>query len=72
MLTSNRWWIYQRERFPILAHGVLITVFSSSAVSYSRLLRGQEGLPGFASMVTAVIVATGALMDTLFRLEEGY
>ena len=21
---ANRWWVYQRERFPVLAHGLLI------------------------------------------------
>jgi 4-hydroxybenzoate polyprenyltransferase len=42
---SNRWWVYQRERFPILAHGPLIAAFSASAVSYSALLRGQSSLP---------------------------
>ncbi len=38
----RRWWIYQRERFPILAHGPLIAAFSFSAVSYSALLRAQQ------------------------------
>jgi len=42
---SSRWWVYQRERFPILAHGPLIAAFSVSAVSYSALLRGQSSLP---------------------------
>lgn len=42
---SSRWWVYQRERFPILAHGPLIAAFSASAVSYSALLRGEAGLP---------------------------
>jgi len=42
---SNRWWVYQRERFPILAHGPLIAAFSASAVSYSSLLRGETTLP---------------------------
>ena len=36
----RRWWIYQRERFPVLAHGLLIAAFSSSAVCFSQLLRG--------------------------------
>lgn len=35
----KRWWIYQRERFPLLAHGPLIAAFSACAVSYSSLLR---------------------------------
>jgi len=41
-LTCQRWWTYQRERFPLAAHGPLIAAFSFSAVSYSALLRGQS------------------------------
>lgn len=37
----KRWWTYQKERFPLLAHGPLIAAFSASAVSYSALLRGD-------------------------------
>jgi len=48
----NRWWIYQRERFPLLAHGILIAVFSLSAVSYSALLRtGSARVEHLAMMV---------------------
>jgi 4-hydroxybenzoate polyprenyltransferase len=36
----NRWWIYQKERFPLLAHGPLIAAFSACAVAFSSLLRG--------------------------------
>lgn len=41
----SRWWIYQRERFPVGAHGPLVLAFSSSAVCFSRLLRGAAGFP---------------------------
>jgi len=37
---TNRWWIYQRERFPLAGHGPLILSFSASAVALSALLRG--------------------------------
>ena len=40
----SRWWIYQRERFPVFAHGLLILAFSACAVSFSGLLRGS-GVP---------------------------
>ncbi len=36
---SARWWVYQRERFPLLAHGPLIACFSFCALSYSAQLR---------------------------------
>ncbi|MEM8640826.1 MAG: UbiA family prenyltransferase [Cyanobacteria bacterium P01_G01_bin.54] len=34
----SRWWIYQRERFPVVSYGVLVLVFSSAAVIYPTLL----------------------------------
>lgn len=37
---ASRWWVYQRERFPVVAHGALILAFSGSAVALSALLRG--------------------------------
>lgn len=46
-----RWWIYQRERFPLVTNGLLIAAFSSSAVSYSALMRGS--IPSFASLLVA-------------------
>lgn len=51
----NRWWTYQKERFPILANGLLIGVFSFSAVSYSALLRG--GVPHWSSSSIAFAIA---------------
>jgi 4-hydroxybenzoate polyprenyltransferase len=51
----TRWWVYQRERFPVLAHGPLVAAFSLSAVSFSRLLRGQTTLPGATATVVAFV-----------------
>ncbi len=42
----QRFYIYQKERFPVLAHGAMITAFTFSAVSYSRICRGAEGFIG--------------------------
>jgi 4-hydroxybenzoate polyprenyltransferase len=50
---ASRWWIYQRERFPVLAHGPLIAAFSFSAVSVSALLRGRMELPEARSLLVA-------------------
>jgi 4-hydroxybenzoate polyprenyltransferase len=55
---ANRWWVYQRERFPVLAHGPLIVAFSLSAMSYSALLRGEPrlGIPGaVVAFVTSLL-----------------
>lgn len=51
----QRWWVYQRERFPVVGHGVLIAAFSFSAVSFSALLRGHEGWPSAGAMVVAFL-----------------
>ncbi|MEO7176977.1 MAG: UbiA family prenyltransferase [Saprospiraceae bacterium] len=39
----TRLYIYQKERFPLLGHGLLVAAFSFSAISYSRICRGLEG-----------------------------
>ena len=39
----KRFYIYQKERFPLLGHGLLVASFSFSAISYSRICRGAEG-----------------------------
>jgi 4-hydroxybenzoate polyprenyltransferase len=52
---ANRWWVYQRERFPILAHGLLIAAFSFSAVSFSSLLRGHIALPSLQTALVAFV-----------------
>lgn len=49
-----RFWIYQRERFPIVAHGLLIAAFSSCAVSYSALLT-RGGTPPWPAYVVAFL-----------------
>lgn len=48
----NRWWIYQKERFPLAAHGPLIAAFSACAVSFSSLLRGAP-IPEWTMFATA-------------------
>lgn len=50
-----RWWVYQRERFPVLQHGPLVLAFSSSAVCFSHLLRGQHDRPAWAGLAVAFI-----------------
>jgi 4-hydroxybenzoate polyprenyltransferase len=49
----RRWWIYQKERFPVVAHGLLIAAFSSSAVCFSALLRGSGELPPWPAFAVA-------------------
>lgn len=49
----NKWWTYQRERFPILAHGLLIAAFSFSAVAFSAMLRGHHEVPSWRAVLVA-------------------
>lgn len=49
----GRWWIYQRERFPLLAHTPLVLAFSTSAVSFSWLLHPGPDLPPLLSYAVA-------------------
>ncbi len=55
MRWTERWWTYQKERFPLAAHGVLIAAFSYSAVCFSALLRGSDNLPGWRSALVAFV-----------------
>jgi hypothetical protein len=50
----GRWWVYQRERFPLIAHGPLIACFSFCAISYSAQLRGVPA-PALAGWVVAFV-----------------
>jgi hypothetical protein len=66
----KRWWIYQRERFPLVAHGPLILAFSASAVSYSALLRGGVARPAAISIVVAFVVSLGSFL--LLRIADEF
>ena len=48
----TRWWTYQKERFPLAAHGPLIAAFSACAVSFSALLR-HAPRPGWEMYLVA-------------------
>jgi 4-hydroxybenzoate polyprenyltransferase len=65
----KRWWIYQKERFPLLAHGPLIAAFSASAVSYSALLRSGR-IPEAETFVVAFIVSLASF--ALLRIADEF
>ena len=50
---TNRWWVYQEERFPILAHGPMVIVFCLSIMLFSSLQ--ADGFPGIARIAGAVV-----------------
>lgn len=39
-LQAQRWWIYQKERFPLVANGLLIGLFAVAMVGYPAVLAG--------------------------------
>lgn len=64
----NRWWIYQKERFPIAKNGLLIAIFSTSAVGYSLLLRTSANQPVVPSL-GLIILAFVALFLFFLQLQ---
>lgn len=59
---------YQSERFPFLAHGPLVFAFAFSASSFSRLCRGEQGLPPVLDILLGGLVALGLFF--LLRLVD--
>lgn len=63
MNTIQRYWIYQRERFPVLVHLPLITTFSFSAIAFSRTCRGFNTFIDMGTFAGGIFMAL-----TLFLL----
>jgi 4-hydroxybenzoate polyprenyltransferase len=59
----SRWWTYQRERFPLAAHGPLVVAFALAACVVSARLRGAAGPD-----VGAVVVAAVSVLGLFFQL----
>lgn len=60
LAAGRRWWIYQKERFPVFAHGLLVLAFSSSAVCFSALLAAgganeAPAVPGWRMFLAAFL-----------------
>lgn len=53
----RRWLTYQKERFPLARHAPLVFAFSFSALIFSRLLRGDPGLPDPGQIFVAFFTA---------------
>ncbi len=65
----QRFSIYQKERFPLLAHGPLIAAFSACAVSFSSLLR-HAPVPSWQMYLTAFAVCL--LMFLQLRIADEF
>lgn len=70
----QRFWIYQRERFPLFSQGVLIAVISLCSVSFSVLLRSAAASTAAGRVLTlsqfalAVVVAMGCALGFFFQM----
>ena len=65
---TNRWWIYQKERFPIFAHGPLVIVFCLAVMLFSALQQGDD-LPDI-TRVSAAVISTLILFFQLRVADE--
>ncbi len=54
---ANRWWLYQRERFPLGSFALLAFVLAFAALAYSTLTRGVHSLPDAGAIAAAVASA---------------
>jgi 4-hydroxybenzoate polyprenyltransferase len=59
----KRLYLYQKERFPVLGHGLLVASFSFSAIAYSRICRGAGGFVNLHTYLTGIFTTV-----TLFLL----
>jgi 4-hydroxybenzoate polyprenyltransferase len=58
MSLPQRFWIYQRERFPLLTQGILVAVIAAAGVGYSLAARGATAF-SLSAWLVAYIVALG-------------
>ena len=67
--SANRWWVYQKERFPLAAYAPLIAAFGYAAVGYSALARGAA-VPGWRQALVAFL--TSLLFFLQLRLADEF
>jgi hypothetical protein len=66
----KRFYIYQKERFPLLSHGVLIASFSFSAISYSRICRGAAGFVNWQTFLVGIFTTISLFL--LVRIADEF
>ncbi len=52
---SKRLWQYQKERFPLVAHGILIFSFTFSAMAYSHICRLDSSNLNYSQLIIAFV-----------------
>lgn len=58
----KRFYLYQNERFPLVAHALLIASFSFSAISYSRISRGAHGFVNWQTYLIGIFITTSLFL----------
>ena len=58
----RRLFIYQKERFPLFGHGLLVAAFSFSAISYSRICRGAEGFVSWKIFLVGIFTTVSLFL----------
>lgn len=66
----KRSYIYQKERFPLAGHGMLITAFSFSAISYSRICRGLSDFVSIDIFLPGIFMTISLFL--LLRISDEY
>lgn len=66
----RRLYLYQKERFPLIGHGLLVTSFSFSAIAYSRICRGVSGFVDWKVFLVGVF--TTISMFLLVRIFDEF
>lgn len=58
----SRFYQYQKERFPILGHGLLVAAFTFSAISYARICRGVEGFVHWQTFLVGIFTTVSLFL----------
>lgn len=66
----RRYWIYQRERFPLFGYLPMVGAFTLSAISYSQICRGGGG--SFSLRIFCVGYFTAFVLFLLLRLFDEF
>lgn len=54
---TNRWWLYQKERFPLKAYVPLVGTFCLSVLTFSSLQQDPPSWPALTTTIGAIISA---------------
>lgn len=68
--SNNRWWVYQQERFPLVAHGPMVIVFCLALFSFSATAGLSLDLEALGLLLSAVILVLSLFFQ--LRIADEY